>query len=392
MAASLASVRRTIARWESDTASSAIPDDRYQWILAHLYAERDDAVDIGPGSDFLSLLTAFLDMGVTPERVAELHDAVLSWTEDRPSTPSRIDPAAIADGKLTELTLAFTAIASQVGKVPFVRSQIALAPLVETFRQAAQASTELPIDARTLAARTFSTAGRLAFELRDDELAKRYYAAALAYAEHVPERWLTAGISTSLAMVTMHRDDDLPAAERAVNTAIEAALASPSMTMRARAFAVQAEIVARRQLKRPASVALARAEHYTTKATPDDPSGSPFAAARLAGFTGLYHLLTDSGTSAVENLDQAARGIPEHTEPVQRSIVVADLAHAYLAQPKPQPDAAVTALHHCVTIVGRTRGRVATGRIRRVRQLLRPWEGERFLIDLDDHLYAVLFD
>jgi hypothetical protein len=125
-------------------------------------------------------------------------------------------------------------------------------------------------------------------------------------------------------MVTMDRDDNLPAAERVANAAIDAALSSPSMPIRARAFAIQSEVAARRKLPRPASAALTRAEHYTSKATPDDPSGRPFDAARLAGFTGLYHLLTNSGASAVENLDRAARGIPEHTDPVQRSTVVAD--------------------------------------------------------------------
>jgi hypothetical protein len=32
------------------------------------------------------------------------------------------------------------------------------------------------------------------------------------------------------------------------------------------------------------------------------------------------------------------------------------------------------------------------GRIRKVRQLLRPWDGQGFVGDFDDHLYAALFD
>lgn len=390
--ASTVSVRRTIARWESHSTSSAVPDDRYQWILAHVYAEHNDAVEVGPGSDFLSLLTVLLDLGVTPNRVTELHDAVLCWADEQRSRATAINPTNLTDSKLAELTLSFNAIANLVGKVPFVRSQIALAPLVEAFRHHEHGSAGLPADGRVLAARTFSTAGRLAFELRDDHLAKQYYATALAHAEHVPGRWLAAGIGTSLAMITMHGNNDLVAAERGINTATDAALASPSMTMRARAFAVQAEIAARRKLPRPARAALSRAADYTSQAASDEPSGKPFNAARLAGFTGLYHLLTDSGASGVKDLHEAVRGIPERSDPVQRSIVLADLAHAYLAQPKPQPDAAVTALREAIAIVGRTRGRVATGRVRRIHRLLRPWQGEQFVIDLDEQLYAVLFD
>ncbi len=37
----IASIKRTIARWESETAKATAPDERYQWMLAHLFAGRD---------------------------------------------------------------------------------------------------------------------------------------------------------------------------------------------------------------------------------------------------------------------------------------------------------------------------------------------------------------
>lgn len=83
--------------------------------------------------------------------------------------------------------------------------------------------------------------------------------------------------------------------------------------MRARAFAVQAEIAAQRKLARPTSAGLARAEHYTAKATPHDPSGSPFTAVRLAGFTGLYHLLTDSSSRIVLTPKMSRNCMPGRT-------------------------------------------------------------------------------
>src|SRR5262249_5062547 len=64
-ATSVNSIKRTIARWESDAPTATVPDERYQWVLAHLFAERDGRCNIGPGSEFLRLLAAFQAMGVS---------------------------------------------------------------------------------------------------------------------------------------------------------------------------------------------------------------------------------------------------------------------------------------------------------------------------------------
>jgi len=117
-----------------------------------------------------------------------------------------------------------------------------------------------------------------------------------------------------------------------------------------------------------------------------------FDTARLSGFVGLYHLLIGKGVEAVENLSRAADGVTEAAGPVQRSIILADMAHGYVVRARPEPEALVATLHECAELVGRTRGRVAMGRIRKVRQSLRPWDGERFVSDFDDHLYAALLD
>ncbi|MEJ3742807.1 hypothetical protein WEI85_05915 [Actinomycetes bacterium KLBMP 9797] len=387
----VSSIRRTIARWESDRTTSPAPDERYQRIL-HLYAERDGVIDIGPGSDFLELLEAFRSLGVPPERVDDLHANVASWSQCKPALPWRVDPADIAQGDLTDLSATLAAVMTRVGSVPFARSQVALAPYLDAFRHLELEGLALPPDAHALAADCFGAAGRLAFELRDDDAAKQPYATALRHADQAPDKWLVATVRTSLAMITMHRGGDLAATEQIANAAVRAAQDTSSMAARARAAAVQAEVAARRNHHRPARSALALAEHYTAKVAPDDPAGMAFDSARLAGFIGLHHLLTGAGAAATVDLERAARGITEDTNPIQRSIIIADLAHAHLAQPKPEPQAAVQALHECAAIVGRTRGRVATGRIRRVRRLLRLWSGERFLADLDDHVYATLLD
>jgi len=169
-------------------------------------------------------------------------------------------------------------------------------------------------------------------------------------------------------------------------------LAGSSMAARARAFAVQAEVAARRALVRPAGAALDLAQSYAAQATIDDSGGKGFDAARLAGFVGLCQLLTGQGAEAVEILRRAADGVTEASDAVQRSIILADLASGYVVKTPPEPEASVATLRKCAELVGRTRGRVAMGRIRKVRQSLRPWDGERFVAEFDDYLYMTLFD
>ena len=93
---------------------------------------------------------------------------------------------------------------------------------------------------------------------------------------------------------------------------------------------------------------------------------------------------------AVEILRQAADGVTEASDAVQRSIILADLASGYVVKTPPEPEASAATLGKCIKLVGRTRGRVAMGRIRKVRQSLRPWDGERFMTDFDDYLYTML--
>jgi len=68
----VASIQRSVARWESSTDRTR-PAERYQFLLAHLYARTpggDLALD--PGSDFDTLLDALRHFGVPPLRVRQL--------------------------------------------------------------------------------------------------------------------------------------------------------------------------------------------------------------------------------------------------------------------------------------------------------------------------------
>jgi hypothetical protein len=393
-ATSTASVRRAIARWESEAPSSTAPDDRYQYVLAHVFAERDGRFDVGPASEFRRLMSALRAHGASVGRLAELEGIIVARAERSRDNPFlRLGQAAkLFDIKqLPEVEESYWALHSRVGKVPFVRSQIALAPFVELCRLLdSDASTAPPIEAHVLAAHCFALAGRLAFELHDDEGMRGYYADALAHARKVPDAWLAASIYTSLAMVTMHRAGDVDEAEQLALGAVHAAQAGSSVSVRARALAVQAEVAARRQLARPAAATLHVAQTHLAAVSPDDPGGNSFDAARFAGFTGLCHLLAGRSREAVDDLESALVGVPAVSAAVQRSIILADLALGYARAPQPQPEASVTWLHECAELIGQTRGRVAMGRIRQVRQVLRPWDGERFLAELDEHMYGAV--
>src|SRR5947208_5320664 len=70
-AASQASIRRTVARWERPNHPT-MPDEQYQVLLAHLYATRDGVPSTGPGSDLEALLGALAEHGAPPARIEQL--------------------------------------------------------------------------------------------------------------------------------------------------------------------------------------------------------------------------------------------------------------------------------------------------------------------------------
>ena len=72
----VASIQRTVARWESPTDSTS-PGERYQYLLAHLYARTASGTfALGPGSDFAALLDALRHFGSPEHRIRHLVEAV----------------------------------------------------------------------------------------------------------------------------------------------------------------------------------------------------------------------------------------------------------------------------------------------------------------------------
>lgn len=298
--------------------------------------------------------------------------------------PTRLD-AEFLHG----LNHAVTDIDQQVGTVPFVRLQLLLAPVVQACHRLT--AVEIPVPLRNTlyvaATNTYLLAGRLAFETRDDSASAALYAAAIDAAGHLSDTSRRAAVRTSHTMVTLYSTEDLAEARRIADTAVCDAQHGSSVAIRARAYAVQAEIAARTGEAAHADSALRRAWKAVTSHAVDDPFGG-FDPSRLAGFEGVCQLHTGKADQAHQLLDRTYTALSRPRDQVQRGIVTADLALTRLRLGDPQ--SCVTLLHESVDIVTATGGRVSAQRIRQVYRELTPWRTETFMTELGDHIHDAL--
>jgi transcriptional regulator with XRE-family HTH domain len=89
----VASIQRTIARWESLTDPTS-PGDRYQFLLAHLYARTPSGeLALGPGSDFATLLDALRHFGTPPQRVRQLIELITQSSTSDDELLALLSPA-----------------------------------------------------------------------------------------------------------------------------------------------------------------------------------------------------------------------------------------------------------------------------------------------------------
>lgn len=168
------------------------------------------------------------------------------------------------------------------------------------------------------------------------------YASAAMLAGRLGDKSHRAAIRTSHAMVVLHGTNDLETARKIARGATIDAHAGESRAVRARAHAVHAEICARWGHHADARAALDRAAKTAAEVAADDPHGT-FKAGHLSGFDGLCALHTGEASRANDHLDRSLGMLGEPREAV-----------------------------------------------RLVRQALRPWRTEAFLINLDDHINDAL--
>ncbi|MFJ9035696.1 hypothetical protein ACIRF8_03785 [Streptomyces sp. NPDC102406] len=402
----VASVQRSVARWESGKAP-ILPGERYQLLLAHLYA-RDVAGQpaLGTGSDFAELLNALRQLGESERRLGELRTLVVRTTTDAgggllallgPSTRTALSAALADPTRLdAELLAAMHGVIGdvngQVGSVPFVRLQLLLSPVVESCRRllGAEVPGAFAADLHALAAQAYTLAGRFAFETRDDEASKALYAAATDAASGTGAPWRRAMVHMSHALVTLYSTPGLEPARALVDAAVRDARAGESVTIRSRAHALQAEITARGgvEFSRQAQAALALAWYDMDSDRDGDPATSSFSPAHLRGFEGVTSLYIGDPGEAHDYFARSAASLVAPRERVQRAIVSTDQALARIRLDDPR--SAADLLHGCVDAATSTGGRVAVIRLRRARRDLRQWRQEDFVADLDDHMIDAL--
>ncbi|WP_369386477.1 hypothetical protein AB5J72_01905 [Streptomyces sp. CG1] len=393
-------VQRSVARWESNKAP-ILPGERYQLPLAHLYAGSSDGqTSLGAGSDFGELLDAFAHLGESERRLDDLRTLLVKTATDGgggllallgPSTQHAL-PAALADplrvdeGLLADMRLAVGYVNGQVGSMPFVRVQLLLAPIVESCRRLLDTGVPDPMlpGLQTVAAQAYTLAGRAAFETRDDAASRALYAEATAAAGGTGSPWRRAAVHMSHALVTLYSTPGIEAAQQLVEAAVRDARAGESVTIRARAHALQAEIEARAGAERHAQAALALAWYDMDSDRDGYPASTSFPPAHLRGFEGVTSLYVGDPAEAHDYFARSAEALQAPRERVQRAIVATDQALARILLD--EPEAAAELLHGCIDATTETGGRVASIRLRRARSDLRPWRREDWFADLDDHL------
>jgi tetratricopeptide (TPR) repeat protein len=397
----VASLVRTIARWESES-KPVVPGERYQLLLAYAFAARGDDVVVGRGSDFDELMSVFASLGASTDRIAELRRQITRIATGghnllgllapglRQSLARALTaPASLSDDVVTQLADLVADVDTQIGEVPFVRLQVALAPAVEACRlllewnPAGSARAELP---RT-AANAFMIAARIAFEVRDFDMAVRLYGQAVNAGRHLA-LWERAAIRTSQALVVLHATRSVAAARRIVDAAVRDARRGDSRVMRARVYALLAELEARAHDEKRAFAALHFARAGVDGDVTGDPAAGRFGVGYLDGFEGVCNLHLRRDAEAESQLVRALAALDRPRQAVQRAIVTADLALARLRTGT--PEAAARLLHECVDLAAATQARVPALRVAEVRRELRPWRTERFVSDLDDHIYDAL--
>jgi hypothetical protein len=394
---SLSTIKRTISRWENDSVS---PGERYQLLLAHVFADHGGSVLLGPESDFDQLMTAFAHYGINAERISEIRDLVAATrTRGRSGLLAYLSPrlsaelaAALADPSSADaelaanLTVAIADLNARIGAVPFARLQVGLLPIAEACRALLAWRLPATLGQQFLVAATnaYTLAARLAFESHDYASSADYYAQALSAAHRLPDSWHSAAVRTSQAMVTLYATGNLTRAGAIADEAAREARAGSSARIRARALALQAEMAARASNTRRAFTALHSAWHELDKATGDDVARGAFDAGRLQGFEGLCHLYAGDPAKAERQFAGSAGTLKRPRDAVQRSIVRTDQAVARIRLGA--PEAAADLLHECIDASASTRGRVPAQRIHEARSALSPWRGERFVAELDEHL------
>lgn len=294
------------------------------------------------------------------------------------------DPDQLDMETVESLERVVTDLQQQQEALPFAQVQTALSPTIHALRRLLRGRQEPAVRQAlcSIAARAFTMAGRLSFELHDDEDANARYDEALRAVRELRDGSIEAATLTSRSMVTQYATADVEAARQLADRAVRRAQAGGDRAVRARALAVQAEMHARKGDERRSLRTLDLARVHLA----DHTHSRSFDEARLDGFEGVCRLWLRQFEVAGAALHRCVDALDGPRDSVQKSIVLADLSLAHVGQG--EPEVACHVLADCAELVARTHGRVAGQRLHRVRQELQPWRTERFVEELDDRILA----
>jgi tetratricopeptide (TPR) repeat protein len=406
--ASAESIKRSIERWEA----GGRPDDRYWLLLGHAYATSNSGkVDLGPGSDFDRLMSAFELMGLPQRRLDDLRETIgvmttagahaflshltpelqgrLSWALEQ---PDRLDTATVRQLQQTVAGLRHW----REGAMPAVRLLLAVAPLAEAIRQLRRGSQPAPVRQGlcTVAVQAFTFAGSLSFDLRDPQGMHQYYLDAEAAGGELRDGWLQAFALSARGMIALHGSGDFDTALELVERACQRAADSSSRIMHARSRAILAEVVAATGDARRSGRELGLAKHHVDR-DGDDPAMSFLGETRHGGLDGIRaHIYGIDGARRIRLkqwrpaqhiLARAVEGFPAGAGR-QRAIILADLALTCAKLGDMEQAAAL--LRQAITLTATAGGAVPTQRIYQVRRAFDPLRHALLLRDVNEQLHA----
>jgi hypothetical protein len=397
------SLVRMVYDWE---AGAHRPRDYYTlFILIYATQEELSARTIERGSELDRLMAALKAMGVSVDRRRFLLNAAalaagvagvpavaanldgqerLAWVLRHPRS---VDLPTVAFLRQQALDLLRRNEATPAASLlPTVARQLEQATVLREHAPAGRVRQEL----FAVEAQSATLLGRLLWDVsghRDHATAARYFDQAIDLASNIKDGWVEASPRMFQRFLPVYGTDKDPGkglvlAERAVARAADGSsrvIAGWSCALLAEAYADLGE-------ERRARLALDRANVHLTRVAPDDPFYGVFGREQLGGFIGVCHLRLHDPKGAQAALQQTAQRFGVGKEK-HKSVVLGDLATAFIGQGEPEQAAVV--LHEAIDLVELTRDAGGMKRVFSAGRQLRPWRNEPFVQEVQDRLLAL---
>jgi len=396
----LESIKRTIRNWEHGRTK---PDPDYSAALILVYATTLELFrcTITPGSELHRLDIAFNEMGVEVKRRHLLFSTLaatlaatggLSLDSLRLGTQERLKwvlrhPSSLDTETIDGLDLTIGDLRRRYETGPSIRL------LGELSRQCDDVEALLggaqPDAVRQalclVAGKTFDLALWASWDLRDLVGVEEYFAKAGHATKELRDSWIGACVKVSKSFIPMYELGDLDSALDLLDAARDLASRGSSNAISSWQGCVEGEVHALNGDRRNCLRALNRATEQVGGINADDPGASLFNEVRLAGFKGICLMdLGDYETADAEFSEALRQAGPEMSR--QGAIIETDRAKLRILQGHPEEGARM--LGKVLTTARSVKG-YTIDRVFLARRQLHPWRAERFVISLDEQIFAL---